>query len=193
MKFKLTLSALILCGLHAFSQSKNNIAVVYGFSTTDVDIHGAIGDFGYNTKTGYSTGLLYTKTFNKWFSLQTGLFYADDKAEFNSILPGYAGINVDGDLKIISIPVIAKFTFFRYLYADAGLSFDDQVNASGNYLSLDQSGIGIELGIGGQYAFKRFTVFANPYVKIYGTTHFKKNEDFNMIEGGFKFGLGYNF
>jgi hypothetical protein len=193
MKFKLILSALIMCSLQVFSQSQNNISVVYGFSTANVDIHGAIGDFGYNTKTGLTSGVLYTKTIKQWFSLQTGLFYADDKAEENSILPGRSGINIDGDLKIVSIPITAKFTVIKYLFADAGLSFDKEINYSGNYLQLDQSGIGVELGVGGQYPFGRFSIFVNPYFKVYGMTHFNRAEDFNMIEGGFKFGLGYNF
>ena len=193
MKFKLIMIALILCSLQAFSQTKNNISVVYGFSSTTVDIHNAIGDFGYENKAGVTGGFLYTKQINKILSLQTGLLFADDKTEETSALPGLAGIKFDGALKLISIPIIAKFTFFKYAYADAGISFDDEINHSGNYSSLDESGIGIEMGIGGQYAFKRLTLFVNPYFKVYGTTHFSSKEDFNLIEGGCKFGVGYNF
>jgi len=193
MKFKLILSALILLSLQVFSQSKNNISVEAGLSSTNVDIFNAIGDFGYNTKSGVTTGMLYTKTIKPWFSLQTGLSFADDQTEETSILPGRTNIKIDGDLKILSIPLIAKFTFFNYVFADAGISFDDEINRSGNYSSLDQSGIGMEAGIGGQYAFKRITVFINPYIKIYSTTHFSSGQDFNLLEGGCKFGLGYNF
>jgi hypothetical protein len=193
MKFKLITTALIFCSLQAFSQSKNNISVVYGFSSTIVDIHNVIGDFGYENKTAFTAGFLYTKQINKILSVQAGLFFADDKTEETSDLPGLAGIKFDGDLKIVSLPIIAKFTFFKYLYADAGISFDDEINHSGNYSSLDESGIGIEMGIGGQYAFNRLALFINPYVKVYGTTHFNSKEDFNLLEGGYKFGLGYNF
>jgi len=192
MKFKLILGAVIMCSLQAFSQS-NSISIVGGYSIANVDIHGALGDFGYNTKTAVATGLIYTKEIKDFFSLQTGLFFSDDKVEFSSILPGRAGINIDGDLKIISIPITAKFTFFKFAFADAGLSFDKEINYTGNYVQTDQSGIGVELGFGGQYAFKHFTVFVNPYLKVYGTTHFNSYEDFNLIEGGYKFGLGYNF
>lgn len=193
MKFKLILIALILCSLQAFSQTDKNVSVVYGFSSTMVDIHNAIGDFGYENKTAVTAGFLYTKQISNILSLQTGLFFADDKTEESSSLPGRAGIRVNGDLKLISIPIIAKFTFFKYVYADAGISFDDEINHTGNYSSLDESGIGIEMGIGGQYTFKRLTLFVNPYFKIYGTTHFSSKEDFNLIEGGYKFGVGYNF
>ena len=193
MKFKLILAALVMCSLQAFSQIKNNISVVYGFSSTIVDIHNAIGDFGFENKTAVTSGFLYTKQVNKTLSLQTGLFFADDKTEESSSLPGRAGIRIQGDLKMVSIPIIAKFTFFKYVYADAGISFDDEINRSGNYTSLDESGIGIEMGIGGQYAFNRVTLFLNPYFKVYGTTHFSSKEDFNLIEGGYKFGVGYSF
>jgi len=192
MKFKFIFLALLIVSASAFSQS-NNISVVYGFSNTNVDIHGAIGDFGFNTKTGLALGLLYTKKITPYFSLQTGLFYQDDKAEENSILPGRGNINDDGDLKIVSVPIIAKFTFFKYLYADAGLSIDKEINYTGNYLTVDQSGIGIEAGIGGQYTFRRITLFINPYIKNYGLAHFNSKEDFNLFESGFKFGVGYNF
>lgn len=193
MKFKLLLILFVSIGINAFSQSNNTIAVVYGTANTVVDIHGSIGDFGYNNKTGTNFGLIYTKKITSLLSLQTGLVYADDKAEENSILPGRAGINNDGDLKIISIPIIAKFTFFKYLYGDAGLSIDKEINYSGNYLQLDQSGIGFEIGVGGQYTFSHVTLFVNPYIKDYGLAHFNSKEGFNLLENGFKFGLGYSF
>jgi hypothetical protein len=91
------------------------------------------------------------------------------------------------------VPVIAKFTFFKYLYADGGISVDKEINYPGNYLSLDQSGIGIEVGIGAQYTFSRVTVFVNPYFKNYGVVHFNSKQDFDLLENGFKFGLKYSF
>ena len=193
MKFKLTLAAFLMCSLQAFSQSKNNISAVSGFSSTLVDIHDAIGDFGYQGKSAFTTGFLYTRQIGAIVSLQAGLFFADDKTEETSSLPGRVNTRVDGDLKFISIPVMAKATFFKYLYFDGGISFDDEINRADNYSTLDESGISVELGIGGQYAFKRVTLFINPYFKVYGTTHFNRNDDFNLIEGGYKFGVGYNF
>jgi len=46
MKFKFILSALILLSIRAFSQTKNNLALVYGAAANTVDIH---GDFGYSS------------------------------------------------------------------------------------------------------------------------------------------------
>jgi hypothetical protein len=193
MKFKLFLALFITISIRAFAQPNNTVAVVYGSYNTLVDIHNSIGDFGYNPKTGTSFGLTYTKKLSPLLSLQTGLIYADDKADENSDLPGRAGIYIDGDLKMISVPIIAKFTFFHFLYADAGLSLDKEINYKGNYLGLDQSGVGFEIGVGAQYTSSHITVFVNPYVKDYGLAHFSSKEDFNLLEDGFKFGLGYSF
>jgi hypothetical protein len=192
MKYKIFLCLFILNGFRAFSQS-NTIGLAYSAAKTNVDIFGAIGDFGYHTKTGNTFGLSYTKKITRYLSLQTGLFYADDKAEETSSLPGRSGVNYDGDLKLISVPAIAKFTFFKYLYADAGMSFDKELNYTGNYLSLDQSGIGLETGLGAQYTTNHITVFVNPYIKIYSIARFNRNQDFSLVENGFKFGLGYSF
>jgi hypothetical protein len=46
MKFKFILSALILLSIRAFSQTKNNLALVYGAAANTVDIH---GDFDYSS------------------------------------------------------------------------------------------------------------------------------------------------
>ena len=54
MKLKLLFIASLLCNTYAFSQSRNNISLVYGFNANSVDIHGVIGDYGYNNKTGQS-------------------------------------------------------------------------------------------------------------------------------------------
>ena len=52
MKPKLLAIALLLCTTYTFSQTKNNISLVYGANINNVDIHGAIGDYGYNVETG---------------------------------------------------------------------------------------------------------------------------------------------
>jgi hypothetical protein len=185
---------LIALSTRVFSQSNNNISVWYGFSNTNVDIHGVIGDFGFNTKTGTAIGFIYTTKVNKLFSVQAGLLYADDKVEENSILPGLGGINNDSDIKMISIPVIARLTFFKYLFADGGVSIDKETNYAGNHNATDQSGIGLELGVGAQYTLSHITIFINPYYKMYGVAHFgSSSQNLNLSESGFKFGAGFNF
>ncbi len=193
MKFKLILLALLVLSFRAYSQSQNNISVVYGISATNVDIHGAIGDFGYNAKSGMVYGLTYTRGLNRLFSLETGLLFVTDKAEQSSVTPGIGNVKNDGNIKLISIPVLAKFTFFKYFYADAGTSIDKETNYSNTSVANDQSGLGFELGVGGQYTFGHVTIFVNPYVKQYGAIRFDGGQNFNLLEDGFKFGIGYHF
>ena len=193
MKFELILFALIVLSIQAYSQSQNNISVVYGTSATNVDIHGAIGDFGYNAKSGMVYGLTYTRELTKLFSLETGLLFATDKAEESSVIPERGNVTFDGNIKLISVPVLAKFTFFKYFYADAGTSIDKEINYSNNSVATDQSGLGFELGVGGQYTLGHLTIFINPYIKQYGAIRFNSQQDFNLLEDGYKFGIGYRF
>jgi hypothetical protein len=189
MKLKLILPALIMLSLQGFSQTKNNISVVYGISIAPVDIHGAIGDYGYDTKTGIATGLVYTRQITKSFSLQTGFLYANDKVELN-VIEGRLGMVVsDGSVNIISIPVYAKLTFLRYLFFDSGLSAGFQTNYEKNGVINDQSGLGGEVGVGLQAPLGKIVIFVNPYFHEYNITA----ADNNLFEFGVKLGLGYNF
>jgi hypothetical protein len=189
MKFKLILLTLLAFSIRAWSQSKNDISVLYGESTTNVDIHGAIGDYGYNPKTGTLYGITYTRVVNKFLSLETGLIIADDKVQLNSDLPGPYQGNHDGEVKALSIPLMAKFTFFKYFFADGGFLFDKQTNYTNSNVIGDQSGLGGEIGIGAQFTVSRIRIFISPYVRQYNVTKI----DNNLFEDGVKFGLGYTF
>jgi hypothetical protein len=190
MKFKLLLTAFFLFAFSAYAQQKNTIAVVYGVSNTNVDIHGAIGDYGYEPETGFVYGITYSRAINKYFTIQTGVLYSDDKAELNYIEPGIGTIYQSGEVKTISIPLTARFTFLKYVYVDAGFSYDKETNYQGSSSVVNnQSGLGGEIGIGGQYTFSGITVFVNPYFRQYNITAINNN----LYETGIKFGLGYKF
>ncbi|HEY9001690.1 MAG TPA: outer membrane beta-barrel protein [Mucilaginibacter sp.] len=186
MKLKLLVFTLLLCSSYAFSQTKNNISVVYGFNANMVDIHGAIGDYGYNDKSGQSYGLSYTRSFNKLFSLETGFLYSTNKVQLTTIGP--AGGIYNGEIHMVSVPVLAKWTFLKYLYGQCGVIFDKETNYTANDIVDDQSGVGIEIGLGGKYNLGPVSVFVNPY---YANHRFYNSN--NLMEAGIKFGLGYNF
>lgn len=166
---------------------------MYGLSNTTVNIHGAIGDYGYTDKTGIVYGISYTRSFNKLFSIETGVSFSDDKVELNSILPGVGEKIRDGNVKVISVPFYAKITFLKYFYADGGFSVDKQTNYLNNSAVKNQSGIGGGLGIGGQYSFGPITVFINPYFRQFSLINFAGTENNDLLETGLKFGAGYNF
>jgi hypothetical protein len=187
MKFRPLFSALILLSIQAFSQSKNNISVVYGFAANDVNIHGAIGDYGYRNKTGTVYGLTYTRNINKIFSIETGLLYSVNKIQLSTI-GGYGERFYDQDLKMLSVPVYAKITFLKYLFAQGGVSIDHNLDYSSNSIIQDQSGVGLILGIGVKYSFGPVAIFANPY--LVNHAFYARN---NLMEAGVKLGVGYNF
>jgi len=189
MKFKLILLALIIFTLNAFSQSKNQLAIIYGTNVTSVNIHGVMGDYGYNSKTGTVYGFGYTRKLIAGLSLETGLVFADDKTQESSIVPGSGHALNDGEVKMISVPVYLKLTFLRFLYVDGGFTLDKQTNLNSAGAIIDQSGLGTGFGVGGQVKLGPVSVFVNPYFSTFAITRTRDN----LIETGFKFGAGYNF
>ncbi|HTE01403.1 MAG TPA: outer membrane beta-barrel protein [Mucilaginibacter sp.] len=188
MRFKLILSALCLLSIQAFSQSKNNISVVYGFASNTIDIHGAIGDYGYANKSGIMYGLSYTRDLAKSFSIETGLIYANHQAEVHYIVGGLGEQKRSGEIHLISVPLYARYTFLKYLFLQGGFSLDHQTNYTRESVANDQSGLGLEFGVGGKINLGQFSVFANPYFcnhNFSGTN--------NLMETGVKFGAGFNF
>jgi len=189
MKFKLILLSLVVFSLKTFSQSKNQLAIVYGTSVVSVNIHGVMGDYGYNDTHGTFYGLAYTRKLIGGLSLETGLSVIDDHLQLNSINPGFGRMTTNGEAKIISVPVYAKLTFLKYLYVDGGFTFDKQTNYSTDGAIDDQSGLGAGFGIGGQVTLGPVSLFVNPYFHTCVITRTQNN----LIETGFKFGAGYNF
>ena len=188
MKFTSIVTALILLSLQAFPQSKNNISLVYGSAANIVDIHGAIGDFGYSPESGIDFGLSYTRYLSKSFSLETGLLYSNSYIRLSSIQGPRGEIFYDGYVKMISVPVYAKFTFLKYLFLQGGILLDHQTNYARDGVINDESGVGIEMGIGWKYNIGRVSVFLNPFLAKHGTLNSN-----NLLEAGAKFGLGYDF
>lgn len=186
MKLKSLTIILLLCSSYTFSQTKNNISLVYGFNANAVNIHGAIGDYGYEDKTGQSYGLSYTRSFTELFSIETGLLYSTNKVELMTIGP--AGGLYYGEIHILSVPALAKVTFLKYLYGEGGLVFDHQTNYKSDGIVDSQSGVGLEVGLGGRYNLGQVSVFVNPYY-----INHRFNGRNNLEEAGVKFGIGYNF
>jgi len=117
----------------------------------------------------------------------------DDKVEINSIQPG-RDVTSDGDVKLITVPIIGRWTFFNCLFVETGISIDKQTNFSSSSVVSSQSGLGNEFGFGGTYTFRHVSVFVNPYWREFSIINFSSNsENRNLIDIGVKFGLGYNF
>jgi hypothetical protein len=123
MKSKLILFVLIVLSVKTYSQSRNDISFIYGLSGNTVLTRSSLGDVGYDTGNSSIYGIDFSRTYGKWFSIETGLQYSYNKVKGQSFSSG-TDINFNHEIKMISIPVIAKFSFLKFLYADAGITTD---------------------------------------------------------------------
>jgi hypothetical protein len=88
-------------------------------------------------------GYLY-QTNNRLF-VETGLSYSYYKNENNRI---------NDEDKLINLLLKLRHTFGRYLFLNYGLSIDFGISHSEYYSKNNYSGLGANLGLGGQYYFK---------------------------------------
>jgi hypothetical protein len=194
MKIKLILAILILLSTQAFSQSKNSISLYYGVAANNVNIHGDIGDYGYDGKSATIIGFGYAHDLSNSFALETGLQYSSNKFVQNYIIPDRGEILSPGRAKLITVPIYGKYTFLKYLYVNAGLLVDFDFGHDNDTGINEQKGIGAEIGVGGKYNFGPVTIFINPFLLEHRLIGFNSNGRTNSIENaGVKFGVGYNF
>jgi len=192
MKSKLLLLSLLLLSASAYCQS-NSISVVYGVGTNTIGNAG-IGAAGYAGKGETLYGLNYTRNLSKSFSIETGLEYST-----NNVLWDYEDAYdptfkpQKASIRIVSVPVYVNFTFLKYLFADAGVMADFETNYHSDSITPNESGIGLGLGIGGKYNFKRVTVFVNPFLQTHAIIAFQDKGGGTLSDTGVKFGIGYRF
>lgn len=94
---------------------------------------------------------------------------------------------------MLSMPVLGNFTFFKYMFLNAGFSVNLETDQAAQRITPNESGIGIFLGAGGKYTFRHITLSANPFFQLQGILPFTPNGGRALVNTGFKFGWGYNF
>ncbi len=181
---------------------KNKIGFFYGFASNELIRNTSlVGGASYDGKGTHLFGLAYQSIFNEHFSLESGLEYSENtikiKPEYFPETDLYTSSIAEEritDIKMITIPVFARYTFFRYFFANAGTLIDFEFDRD-EYQSTDkQSGIGFGVGIGGQYTFHNFTFYINPLLRYHTVIPFyKDNYQQHLTEAGIKFGLDYSF
>ena len=181
---------------------KNKIGFFYGFGGNDLLRNTSLdGGASYDGKGTHLFGLAYQRVLNGHFSLETGLEYSKNSIKIKpEYIPGkqLCGTSVSHErivnIKMITIPVYARFTFFKYFYANAGTLIDFEFDRDEYQSTDEQSGIGFGAGIGGQYTFHNFTLYINPMLRHHAVIPFhKENYQQHLTEAGIKFGLEYNF
>ncbi len=184
----------VLFALVAFSQTKNSLSVLYSPASNGIDIkNGWIGDMGYTGKGTSLIELRYSRPINSYFTIETGLQYTNNRIEMDYFPDGVTHYK-NLEINMISIPISGNVTFLKYFFVETGPTFDFETNHSSSASANNQSGIGLALGLGGKYTFKRVTLIVNPFFQRHLLLSIQSGQTIQHLwQSGVKFGVGFNF
>jgi hypothetical protein len=190
---KLFLTLLIsIITIQSYSQNSNELRIYYGFSDTelkrDADLDGGGSQYAENSK---EFGIKYLRQLKNNLSIEFGVNFLKSDLILNGA-PMIPQIPTRYEkLEMISIPIYANYTLWKYLFVNAGPILDLQTSEN----SIDsQSGIGYSIGFGGKYDFNNFLIYVNPNYKRHAVLPFEKeNYQQRLTELGIQFGIGYKF
>lgn len=195
MKIKKLAVAIIIAiiAIKSYSQSRNEIRILYGFSDSELLRNVNLDGGGDHTTRNFSEfGIKYLRQIKGNLKIETGL-------NFVSLSVGINDINYEGPavktrfekLDIISIPINLNYVFGKYFFVNGGPFIDFQ---SSENSSDSQSGIGYNLGVGLKYRIDKMVFFVNPNYKRHAVFPFEKEKYHQRLtEIGIQFGAGYKF
>jgi len=190
-KQKLLFLGLIIAHFQVFAQSKSELRLYYGTSSSDFSQETVIGGGDYDNQNLNEFGLVYLTQIAKNIKIETGFNFSTSDVV---ITPAFTGEPVQTryeKLDLISIPLYLQYDLKKYLFINSGLLLD--IQTSENTID-EQSGIGYGFGIGAKYHFDTFYVFINPNFKIHAVIPFQEeNYQQKLTEIGIQIGLGLDF
>ena len=156
-------------------------------------LDGAASHYG---KHFYSIGISYLLPIKNRLALETGLEYENHTITTHPmIIPNveYHITQTQHEISLISIPILIRWTFANYFFAQGG-TFLDLDLSDANDLD-DQTGLGINLGLGAKYDFKcGISMFVNPYLKYHSIIPFTPEKYQNHLwESAFRLGVAYRW
>jgi hypothetical protein len=188
------LTAFVTYSAKTYAQQNNTLSVIYG-TGSDAIFNGSPGAAGFSGKGQTIYGLNYIHHIGGAFSIETGVEYS-----VNNLLWDYEDAYdptfrpQKTSVKLLSVPVYANFTVWKYVFFNAGLSADFETDQPADRLAPKQSGIGLFLGGGGKYTFSHIFLFANPFIQAHNIVPFGTSGGGGLLmNSGFKFGIGYGF
>ncbi|TXE06611.1 porin family protein [Gelidibacter salicanalis] len=178
--------------IQTYSQNSNELRIYYGISDSELlrnsDLDG-VGNYDVNNFNEF--GIKYLRQVKNNFSIEFGLNLLKSDIEHRVMMWPEGYRTRSEKLEIISIPIYGNYSFWKYLFVNAGPILDFQTTEN----SIDsQSGIGYSLGLGAKYNFNNISIFLNPNFKRHAVIPFEKeNYHQKLTEFGIQFGLGYRF
>jgi hypothetical protein len=184
MKPLILFLALALSCTFAFCQSKNNsLYLVFAQPGNFVGSEG-LGAAGYSGKGATLYGLNYVRRITKSFAVETGIEYSVNNVLWDYV--DYYSTNFTpqpASIKMLTVPIYANFTFFKYFFVDAGFIDAFETSHQSDAIIKDKSGVSPGLGFGAKYGYKNVLVVVNPFYQFHE----------RLCDRGVKFGLGYEF
>lgn len=149
-----------------------------------------VGAPGYDCEHHFAVGIVYLKPLNSWLELETGLEFTRHTISVIPNLPpqnDYSGRQEH--LSLLSIPILVRATFLKYLFMNSGLIISSDASASSPIDS--QTGFGPLLGAGVKYDFKcGGSLFVNPYIKCHSLVPLVPDDYHQrLMESGVRFGM----
>lgn len=155
-------------------------------------IHELDGAGSVTGKGFWSAGVDVRRLFGKKFSLETGASYSQHYYQ-TTPAPGLGGEPAEGSLGLVTLPLRARYDFFRWFFGDAGIAISLQPGSSSTIENM--SGVGVTLGAGYQYrwandVFVTLRAFTTQY-RLLGFT--AGSNPHTIWSGGLTLGVGYRF
>ena len=182
---------ILIITIQCYSQNSNEFRIYYGFSESELLRNQDLDGTGSTNLNNFSEfGVRYLRQIKNNFSIELGLNYLNVEESITSA-PADFPITRFENIEIISIPIYANYTFWKYLFVNGGPIIDFQISDNS---SDSQAGIGYSLGFGGKYDFDNFLIFINPNYKRHAVMPFEKENYYQKLtELGIQIGLGYKF
>lgn len=191
MKTSKLFSALFIAmaTIQAYSQNANEISIYYGISDSELlRKEEIVGAGNHEISNLNEFGVKYLIQLKNNFSIELGMNFLKADLAIHSAPTFPLSPTRYEKLKMISIPIAANYTLWKYLFVNAGPVLDFQTSEN----SIDsQSGIGYSIGFGGKYHFNNFFIYVNPNYKSHAVVPFEKEiYPEKLTEVGIQFGLG---
>ncbi len=181
-----------IISIQCYAQNSNEFRIYYGFVNSKLLRNANLdGGASYENENSYEFGFKYLRKISGKLFLESGINYMSTQVKITTALIGLPFSSRTEELKMISIPIYANYTFGNYFFINGGAILDFQNSKK----SFDtQSGIGYSIGVGGKYDLDEFSIFVNPNFKRHSLIPFEKeNNHQKLTEFGIQVGLGYGF
>lgn len=148
-----------------------------------------------NGKASVMAGGAYQRQLTQHFYVSGGLTYSRHTYTARTgLATGAPSTEINAQIELISIPLLARFDLGKFIFVNAGPSVDFEVNRIENALHSRQSGIGASVGIGAQFQITNVHLWANPFLKHHAIIPFSDQQHPAKLNvAGLAIGVDYRF